>query len=606
MAALGFLYVLACATFFNNYAFDDSYVGYSVAQSWLDGHGFTFNSNARVLSTSAPLAVPIYAAASALLRITVVQAAQCASALALGVLTFGTFALARRAFSAIGAFVAAAIVLCSPFTLLLWSHETLLYLATIVVGANLYVFERRTAAALVLGLASLFRGEALLVLPFFWIAEQRRGGWRSALAFAGLSLVPYVLWMALATWYFGTFLSATIASKHAQFFYPGIPSYLVGLVDFVIVLYGFTPSFGWGVGVAFACLVCCIVAVGYGIAPRVAAAVGIWVAATTALYLGLRLPFYFWFASQFGIGMAVAAACAWPRAANVRRGPLLAFARGASLVLVAINAAFLCIGAAHRTFPAHGAVAGVMSNLHDNAYRSLGQWFAQHAATHDTISFAEFGQLRYYSGRDVVDYLGLVTPGAASQLAHGNAIWTFKRYHPTWVVDSPPWQLFVSPTEYDWFRAAYGRVTELHFPGDPIRNDFIIYRLRDPQAIPAADVSSTGVTVGSIVSTPFALDVPFELALPGAYEFETRIAADRACRSIVVELLQEHRPIARATRALDPRVNPSRVTLAFAPLARAGSYHARIRGCGVHLAGTPQPERSFTVYRTTTDPSNAR
>ena len=91
-------------------------------------------------------------------------------------------------------------------------------------------FERRFAAGgLALGFSALARPEAVFVAPFLlgWIF--RAAGRRDTLRFALLAALPFALWAAYALPAFGTVFSQSIAAKHAQLLYGGVP-YLSGLI----------------------------------------------------------------------------------------------------------------------------------------------------------------------------------------------------------------------------------------------------------------------------------------------------------------------------------------------------------------------------------------
>lgn len=473
--------IAAILGFFGRYAFDDSYIGYSIAKSLLTGHGFNFNSRGRILSTSAPLAVPLYAAISKSFGCSIVMSAQMFSALSLTVLVFGAYAVARRWCYPPGSAAAAIVVSTSPFTVLLWSHETLLYLATAMIGVNCFVRRATRTAAVIFGLAALFRGEGLLLLPFFAAVEVRRKGFAAGVTFILLGVAPYVVWACAATAYFGAFLSQTIASKQAQGSYPGVIGYLPGLEYYFLILYAITPSIYYGVAVQGLILVCVTMTAATRRLPPAFYALCVWTIVSTLLYVVLRLPFYFWFTSQIGIAMAACAALPWQRS-RTKGYKNVGVSRIASISLTCLNLLFLANFVVHpEQRVAHGSLAGVMSSINDNAYRALGIWFAEHAAPSDTIAFAEFGQIHYYSGLDIVDYLGLVTPGATEHLRARNAAATVDQRRPTWFLDSVPWHTFVDPTGYRWFKLAYKREALLHYPGDPIRSTFIVYRLRGAQ-----------------------------------------------------------------------------------------------------------------------------
>ena len=68
--------------------------------------------------------------------------------------------LARTICDSLGALITAVALVTSPFVVLLWSHETLLYVACALVGVVHFSRDRHIVAAVVIGFAALFRGEA--------------------------------------------------------------------------------------------------------------------------------------------------------------------------------------------------------------------------------------------------------------------------------------------------------------------------------------------------------------------------------------------------------------------------------------------------------------
>ncbi|HZT12583.1 MAG TPA: hypothetical protein VFA29_07260 [Candidatus Baltobacteraceae bacterium] len=570
------------AGFFNRYAFDDSYVGYTIARSLLQGHGFTFNLVDRTLSTSAPLAPPLYAALAWLFHLDVVAVAQGVSAVAMAVVGFGTYALVRRLSAVPGALCASIIMLCSPFTLLLWSHETLLYIAASILALNAWASNRPYTSALVAGLATLLRGEALLMLPFFWIAQYRRAGFRSAAIAAVISLLPFLVWAAIATHLFGSFASQTIASKRLQLLYPSTLPYLLGAVEYTIYTFSYDHS-----RVASGIVACCIGLAAYGAAAnhlfvRPYRAALLWAAATTALYALLGMEFYFWFLIQFGVALAVCAAALWPKAMPaIRSKPALTGARAAAACVTIATVLFLVLEMRRGIVRGQYWSAAVMPEIKANAYKSLGLWFARHAAPGDRIAYPEFGQIRYYSNRDLVDYLGLVSTGATAQLAQNNAIWSFKRYRPQWVVEDATWHIFVDPLEYDWFEAAYVKTAQLVYPADPTRSSFTIYRLRDSSRIPPAALRSRDVRVSALRAGADGLRIVFTTHSARFDEAEVRARVPASCGLVDVTLARGSTPIAHRSERPHGRIERFSVDVGPQP---PGSFALTVSGCALRPA----------------------
>ncbi|MGH7737337.1 MAG: hypothetical protein ACREMP_05660 [Candidatus Tyrphobacter sp.] len=581
--------------YYGHYAFDDSYFGYSNAQSLLLGHGFSFNGGDHVLSTSAPLAVPLYAISSWIGHASVVNVAQFWSAIAFAVVAFGSYLVLREYCTRFGALIASLALLASPFLLPTWSHETLLYMATVVGGLLLYLRRRYTSAALVLGCAALFRGEALLLLPFLWYAHRRSHGTRAALRLAALSIAPYAVWALGASLYFGSPFSDTIAAKHAQLRYAVIPPYLAGLGMYAVSMYRalFTPFFDLT-------LVCLIAAVVACAARRAFASVCAWVAATTALYVVLGLPCYFWFCTQWAVFTAAVVALPW-MAKSTRVSPLLQAARIASIGLALLNVTFGVVQLqpdqryAARDWAIEPRIAG-------NAYISLARWFVA-GHRHGSVAFTDLGQLHYYSGLPIVDDLGIVTAGAAKHFADGNAIWTFKRYRPRFYVHTDDliripspiagqparsvanFDYIAAPLEYDWFRDAYRAVGSLHVSDDdPRRSDFTIYELRFPRFVPQADERDDSLRVLRVARAGDSIAFAFVPSRSGVTELEARLRARSACDIEMVLRGPGGVRIARRTGY----EGITRVTMQLAkPLQRA-RYTWTISSCAA-LATAPPP-----------------
>jgi uncharacterized membrane protein len=169
-----------------------------------------------------------------------VQCAQVVSALALVACALLTYRLALRLCPAFGAFCAAFVLVTSPLVVLLWSHESLVWLALTLAAVEL-TLQRRVSGPVLLGLSALARPEALFVAPFLLYRVYRTAGRRATVRYALLAALPFALWAAYALPTFGTVFSQSIAAKRAQMLYGGVP-YLTGLVGHYVYLYANATS----------------------------------------------------------------------------------------------------------------------------------------------------------------------------------------------------------------------------------------------------------------------------------------------------------------------------------------------------------------------------
>src|SRR4029077_1747391 len=187
MAVVFVLCAIIIRTFIGEYALDDSFIGYDNAQNLAAGHGFAFNPGDDVLTTSAPLAVLLYAGVELVNHADILSIAQTFAALACLTIGLAGYVLVRKFAAPEGALAASVILLGSPYTLLLWSHESYLCLAMLLVGLLLFEDDRPVAAAVVVGLAALMRPEAVLVLPFVAARLWWKGHKIEAARFCGIA-----------------------------------------------------------------------------------------------------------------------------------------------------------------------------------------------------------------------------------------------------------------------------------------------------------------------------------------------------------------------------------------------------------------------------------
>jgi hypothetical protein len=374
----------------------------------------------------------------------------------------------------------ALIAVTSPCVTLLWSHESLMWLAATVCAIALYVNERRSTGALLLGFATLLRPEALIVALILAIVEMRRTSIKQAFPFLALEFAPYALWALYAIPHFGTLVSQSLVAKHAQARHAGIP-YLRGLFSLNKYLYVRTLG-GAGLLVLPAAAVLAAVELS---ARRAWCSpfkwVALWLGAQTLLYVAARTHYFVWFGLQVPVAIAFVAALPWLSGATSTKKAMVrlqAPARVIALLLVILNVGSACALAAGPKFKYEVSTGYlVMPRVKDNAYYYLALWLRKNTTPEQSIAYPEIGQLRYYSGRRIVDDIGLATAGVAEQLFVGNSMWAFERYKPDVYVDLPEgdWLSFFAPLEHAWFRRAYRFSTRLRYPGVRHRDTFDVW-----------------------------------------------------------------------------------------------------------------------------------
>jgi hypothetical protein len=228
LVAVAALAAALIVSFFNRYAIDDSFIGYSNAQNLAAGRGFAFDPGERFLTTSAPLVVPIYAALSLLAHVSIAELGQCGSAAAILAVSLGAYVFLKPHVGAAGAFAGVAVLFGSPTFTLLWSHETLVWAAFTVWALVALARERYRTCGLLLACALLSRPETALTVLLLAFWSFRTKGVRASLELAVCACTPYAIWLAYSWIHFGTLVSQSAFAKHAQLLLEGYP-YLEGL-----------------------------------------------------------------------------------------------------------------------------------------------------------------------------------------------------------------------------------------------------------------------------------------------------------------------------------------------------------------------------------------
>ncbi|MCL7455281.1 MAG: hypothetical protein M8467_19775 [Anaerolineae bacterium] len=213
-------------------AVDDAYVTFRLARNLASGKGFTYNAGQAILSTTAPMYALILSA-GARLGPDLPSLANALSAMALGTGAILLFALGRReGHPGLGALAGLFYVLY-PLLWLCLGLETGFFLALGLAAILSYRSGRPYLAAILLALATLTRGDGLIlagVLALDWAsgwsgwgrllrgraAPADRPGPAVVVAAAAVYVMVMVPLLAWLTWRFGSPVPATLATKQAQ------------------------------------------------------------------------------------------------------------------------------------------------------------------------------------------------------------------------------------------------------------------------------------------------------------------------------------------------------------------------------------------------------
>jgi hypothetical protein len=517
---------------------DDAFITYRYARNLAMGHGFTYNEDQPVLSTTAPL-YGLALAAAALIWPDVPAVANMLSALALGIAAALILGMGIREETPAAGTLAALLIVLHPLLWLSLGLETAVFLALALGAIAAYRSRRLHGTAVLLALATLTRGDGLILTAVLgadyllrWLARWRgesfppgEPSWREALGAAGVYvavLLPLALWLA---WQFGSPLPATLGAKAAQSelgitgFYAHT-TYLQGLgilakarlaqsplyLLFVpAVAAGLVVMWRWGLWVRLIVAWGAAHVVGYTIlgvtpyywyyAPLVPA-----VACTAALGLVASTR---WLVSRAWLRGTTGRAVAWGMGGLWLTGLLVALAGSGWAMFQAVDGAVP---------PPEDPVSKVLPEAKVDVYRQVGQWLHDHTPSSAVVGVTEVGVMGYHAERTMVDFLGLLEPEVAEALGRGDLYWALLRYQPDYLALTAVSPLYAYDLRADpWFQAAYTPLqtfADPRFWGSPVT----VYR-RQVARTPLIEASGSDLPDGAT-----HLDVEFggQIRLLGA------------------------------------------------------------------------------------------
>ncbi len=206
---------------------DDSFITFRYARNLLAGEGFVYNPGERVMGTTTPLYTGLMVLAGLLSGGTTAPFPWLAlglNSLADGITCLLLLRLGRRLglpYAGLGTALTWAIAPYSV-TFAIGGLETSLYVLLLVGMALAHAEEKHRLAALLAALALLTRPDALIfiglvALDRLWQLRPRQGRFiaplRPAVLEAVVFLVPTLIWVAIATAYFGSPIPHSIAAK---------------------------------------------------------------------------------------------------------------------------------------------------------------------------------------------------------------------------------------------------------------------------------------------------------------------------------------------------------------------------------------------------------
>ncbi len=472
--------------------FEDALISLRYAENLAAGRGLVYNAGERVFGASTPLYV-LFLAVLSFLHAPALALARVA-AIGADAVTLRLWCrwLLRRFPSPLPAVGWALFFALSPVLVEVGvsGMETSFALLLLTLALLGDLEERPVQHGAALGLLILVRPDGLLaagvLLGCRWL-RTRRAPWRSAALAAGVVL-PWALFAAL---YFGSPIPHSIPAK--------VAAYNLHRHDPLVNLRGAMgelapidwPPARW----LFTLVLLPLWAAGLRAAwrdPRLRPLGVLFVA--WWLYLVVpRTVLFTWYYPLLLLPAYVLAAIGiaeWSRLSSAR---------------LALPAA---LGVAAAALLVHGhfvlARRGLLQHEEWRVRRGAGLWLRDHTPASARIALEPIGYMGYYSGRRVLDEVGLVSPEMVPLNRKGDGWFAemIRRFQPDFVVERPVYllrnatllsgvKLFGSPDEREEFAVEYAPVTRFEsdspLPGHLAEDyRFVIFRRRSPAASTAA------------------------------------------------------------------------------------------------------------------------
>ncbi len=412
--------------FTTHFTWEDSLITLRYAENIAHGHGFVYNPGERVLGTTTPLYTLLLALA-ACLHLNPMLVGKACNLLADGALCFVIYRWLCIAAQETAGRVAAFWVAVDPLHVR-WAisgmESSLVALCGALVWLS-YAQRRSTAAYTTLAVLFLLRWDSVLLLAVLTVAifwRERRLPVRELALFA-LLILP---WLLFATWYFGNPIPVTGLAKMTVYGWRARDLRLPQLGHLLFTFFG--PS---------ALLLTLLALVGLACVRRARLTILLppigWFALYWLAFLLSKVLLFPWYVlpplpvynllSALGFAaIAQRVSAAWTPGARQRMAGGIA---ATTLALTTWMAWTVCRN---------------IQRVEDNLGRPIGLWLRAQSKPTDRIMLEPIGYIGYYSGRPILDVVGLVTPQVLPAYDRRNIapMWNIAQtFRPEWCVLRP-------------------------------------------------------------------------------------------------------------------------------------------------------------------------
>ncbi|PWB56949.1 MAG: hypothetical protein C3F06_00200 [Candidatus Methanoperedenaceae archaeon] len=466
---------------FYDITYDDVFLAFRYAKNILSGNGFVYNIGEKFLGTPAPFFVLLLVIGKYLAAfLTIPQVGGLISCVSLLLLSLFVYAIGRSFGQRMLGALAAIFTLINPLIVMTLGSETPIYLFFVTAAFYFYYCRGQIyLPAFLLALSILNRVEGIIPAALFcghFILTRRKFPLRASVI-AILTMLP---WLIFSFFYFGSPLTNSMGAKIAQ--------RQAGLGSFIYTAAWWMHRMVQNIDLFYLAFIPLLV---FGVQYFIKKGRGwsilfFWIVFQTVAYLILDVPFYHWYIAHIGLAISILAAMGSIELLEIFRsriGPI--YKAGPIIVIVLI------------IFAAAAEVQVDINHHYPNPVNQLntatGKWFIANSEPGSSIAYLEIGQIGYYSERQIIDLLGLVTPGASDWVRKGNFVWAYLNYQPDYIIYNPMFSSWIGVILNEpWFKESYTEVEHLTSPGYP--EPLIIYkkhpgaRLTPPLEVDAAQI----------------------------------------------------------------------------------------------------------------------
>ena|GEM_PF-2529224 len=512
---------------------DDAMITFRVAENLAFGRGFVFNPGERVQVTTTPLYTMLLVPGVWILGSAPVASLWLNLTLA-AVMPVLAYIVGRRLTGRLTGIGGALFVTIAPFMVMSFSMESYLYATLILASVAAYVYDRYSLAGVLVGVTALTRGDAALsvaVLLGYDVVARRRLSWRLILP----AIAVPAGWYLFALFYFGSPFPATLAAKTAQGdfnwlrmnFIEGMQYHIEDWThgDHRLVYYSYPLFLLLGLVPALWQERPWLILIGrdvlYG-----------------AVFVILNVPAAEWYYAPLMPGAALLTARGIQFAAEGIGWLVLRRRR----MLIAIPIAILVMAEMLWVLgPMSAKVVRAHPDWKARSYPAPARWIAQHTSPEATLSTIDIGHIGYWSGRHIIDIVGLAQPDVSEHIAQGDFGYAIRQYQPDLILLGYLWLDGVQ--QMDWFQQNY--VRRRLFKAEAMDQPLVLFSRRDGVNVAPAVSSEVQITPldkdfnRQITLTGYALNQPLQpgddLELTLFWQVEAPIEVDF---TVFVQLVQ--------------------------------------------------------------------